>query len=288
MVFQNYALYPHMNAFKNMAFGLQLRSFPKPEIEKRVTEGATILGIEELLWRKPSELSGGQKQRVAMGRAIVRKPQIFLFDEPLSNLDAKLRVQMRLELAKLHERLETTIIYVTHDQIEAMTLADRIVIMEKGLIMQMGASLEVYENPDNMFVAGFIGSPSMNFLEVRVVGADGKLYVDGEGFRLAIPNDLQARYSTRVHEEVVLGIRPEHINDRFLAGDVQGIDRLEAVVDVIEPVGSEAILTVSVGKHRLTARVDAHINAEEHQPVTLRVDMNKMHLFDKKTGVVIR
>jgi len=288
MVFQNYALYPHMNAFKNMAFGLQLRKFPKPEIEKRVTDVATILGIEELLSRKPGELSGGQKQRVAMGRAIVRKPKVFLFDEPLSNLDAKLRVQMRLELGKLHERLGTTIIYVTHDQVEAMTLADRIVIMDKGFVMQTGSPLEIYENPDNMFVAGFIGSPSMNFLEVRLFEEDGKLYVGGESFRLAIPDDLHARYGAILHKEVILGIRPEHINDRFLAGDVPGIDRLEGVVDVIEPVGSEAILTVLVGVHRLTARVDAHINAKEHQPVTLTVDMNKMHLFDKMTGAVVR
>ena len=256
MVFQSYALYPHMNVFDNMAFGLQNRKFTKDEIKRRVKEAAAILGIDELLGRKPRELSGGQRQRVAMGRAIVRKPQAFLFDEPLSNLDAKLRVQMRAELSKLHERLETTIVYVTHDQIEAMTLANRIVIMNEGRIMQEGTPLEVYENPRNLFVAGFIGSPSMNFLETKVVEENARLSVDGGSFRLAIPRNLEGRYRARVNNNVVFGIRPEHINDRSFATDFPGRDELKAMVDVIEPVGSEVILIVTVGNHQLTAKVD--------------------------------
>ena len=287
MVFQNYALYPHMNVYKNMAFGLQLRKFPKAEIEHRVREGAKMLGIEDLLDRKPRELSGGQRQRVAMGRAIVRKPLVFLFDEPLSNLDAKLRVQMRGELARLHDRLETTIVYVTHDQIEAMTLADRIVVMNDGLILQIGSPLEVYENPRNMFVAGFIGSPAMNFVEASVVQDNGRLYVDAGSFRLAIPGSLEGRYRARLNDEVVFGIRPEHIKDRSFSSDIPGRDELEAVVDVVEPVGSEVILIVTVGTHQLTAKVDPHTKASVHQPIELSVDMNKMHLFDKETGEVI-
>ena len=287
MVFQSYALYPHMNVFNNMAFGLQNRKFPKDEIESRVKEAAAILDIEELLSRRPRELSGGQRQRVAMGRAIVRKPQAFLFDEPLSNLDAKLRVQMRAELSKLHERLETTIVYVTHDQIEAMTLANRIVIMNEGRIMQEGTPLDVYENPKNVFVAGFIGSPSMNFLETKVVEENGRLYVHGGSFRLAVPEGLQDRYRPRVNDEVFFGIRPEHINDRSFATDLPGRDDLEAIVDVMEPVGSEVILIVTVGEHQLTAKVDPHTKASLHQPIQLSVDMNNMHLFGKETGEVI-
>ncbi|NIO06129.1 MAG: sn-glycerol-3-phosphate ABC transporter ATP-binding protein UgpC [Proteobacteria bacterium] len=287
MVFQNYALYPHMNVYKNMAFGLQLRNFPKSEIDRRVKEGAKILGIQELLSRKPRELSGGQRQRVAMGRAIVRKPHVFLFDEPLSNLDAKLRVQMRGELARLHERLETTIIYVTHDQVEAMTLADRIVVMDDGFVMQVGTPLNVYENPKNEFVAGFIGSPSMNFLETNVVEDNKRLYVDGGSFRLAIPEKLSKRYRPRLDDKVIFGIRPEHINDRSFVTDVPGREKLEAIVDVVEPVGSEVILIVTVGDHHLTAKVDPHTKASVHKPIDLSVDMNNLHLFDKETGEVI-
>jgi multiple sugar transport system ATP-binding protein len=287
MVFQNYALYPHMNVYKNMAFGLQLRNFPKAEIDQRVKEGAKILGIDEFLSRKPKELSGGQRQRVAMGRAIVRKPHVFLFDEPLSNLDAKLRVQMRGELAKLHERLETTIIYVTHDQVEAMTLADRIVVMDNGLIMQIGTPLQVYENPKNVFVAGFIGSPSMNFLETKVVEDNGRLYVDGESFRLAIPKGLEKRYRPRLNNDVVFGIRPEHINDRSFVSKIPGREKMEATVEVVEPVGSEVILIVTVGGHQLTAKVDPHTKASVHKSIDLSVDMNNIHLFDTETGEVI-
>jgi multiple sugar transport system ATP-binding protein len=252
-----------------------------------VTEAAEVLGIRELLKRKPKELSGGQRQRVAMGRAIVRKPQAFLFDEPLSNLDAKLRVQMRAELSKLHERLQTTIVYVTHDQVEAMTLANRIIIMNEGRIMQAGKPLGVYENPKNKFVAGFIGSPSMNFIDTKLVEDGGRLYVDAESFCLVIPRDLESRYRDHVNSEVVFGIRPEHINDSFFVDDIHGRDEIKVLVDVIEPIGSEVILIVTIGKHRMTAKVDPRTKAIVNQLITLNIDMKKMHIFNKKTGEVI-
>jgi len=286
MVFQNYALYPHMNVYRNMAFGLQLRSFPKTEIEQRVKEGARILGIEELLHRKPKELSGGQRQRVAMGRAIVRKPQAFLFDEPLSNLDAKLRVAMRGELAKLHERLETTIIYVTHDQVEAMTLADRIVVMDEGLIAQMGSPLDVYDNPNNLFVAGFIGSPAMNFLEVHVVEDNGNLFVKGENFKLAVPKDRLDRYGQVKDKKAILGIRPEHIYDKQFKSDLPSGQSMTVTIDVVEPVGSEIILLASCGSDQLTACVEPQTRVKPHDGLELLVDMNRMHLFDMETTTV--
>lgn len=287
MVFQNYALYPHMNVFKNMAFGLKFRKYSKAEIDKRVRNGAKILGIEDLLFRKPKQLSGGQRQRVAMGRAIVRQPQVFLFDEPLSNLDAKLRVQMRSELSKLHENLETTIIYVTHDQVEAMTLADRIVVMNNGDIMQIGSPLEVYENPKNLFVAGFIGSPPMNFMDVELVEENGSLYVDGGTFRLGVPAILKQKYISWKNRKVVFGIRPEHLKDSPFVIREEGYVELEAVVDIIEPIGSEIILLVKVGENPLTAKVNPRSTARLHQSIKLEVDMNRMHLFDKETGKVI-
>ena len=221
MVFQDYALYPHMTVYKNMSFGLRLKKHPKEEIHRRVIETATILGIEDLLDRRPKQLSGGQRQRVAMGRAIVRNPLAFLFDEPLSNLDAKLRVQVRRELARLHERLENTIVYVTHDQIEAMTLADRIVIMNHGKIMQIGTPMEVFNNPGNQFVAGFIGSPAMNFLEVRVLDENGVLVMQGGSFKFEVPEHLRDRYLRVKDQEAVLGIRPQHIYDRETSGPLK-------------------------------------------------------------------
>ena len=286
MVFQNYALYPQMNVYKNMAFGLKLRKSPKSEIDRLVREGAKALGIEDLLSRKPKELSGGQRQRVAMGRAIVRSPQVFLLDEPLSNLDAKLRVQMRGELAKLHERLETTSIYVTHDQVEAMTLADRLVVMDKGLIMQVGDPLDVYDNPKNLFVAGFIGSPAMNFFDVLVVGENGKLYARNENFTLAVPESMFDRYVSVKDSEAILGIRPEHIYDRRLMGSIPGGDSLEAHVEVFEPIGREVILITTCGSAQITACVDSQTDARQHDSIEFLVDMNRMHLFDKSTGEV--
>src|ERR671925_1546306 len=211
MVFQNYALYPHMNVYKNMAFGLKLRRTPKPEIERRVREAARILGIVELLDRKPRQLSGGQRQRVAVGRAIVRQPEVFLFDEPLSNLDAKLRVNMRAELIKLHERLDATMIYVTHDQVEAMTMGDRIVVMRNGFIQQVGPPMEVYNQPQNQFVAGFIGSPPMNFLDAHLVSDNGGLAVDLQGMRLPLPPQQAKSAEAYANKKVVFGIRPEDI-----------------------------------------------------------------------------
>lgn len=287
MVFQNYALYPHMSVYKNMSFGLRQRKFSKEQVDTRVREGARILGIEELLGRKPKELSGGQRQRVAMGRAIVRKPQAFLFDEPLSNLDAKLRVQMRGELAKLHEQLETTTVYVTHDQIEAMTLAERIVVMNEGIIMQIGTPLEVYDNPKNLFVAGFIGSPAMNFLDVRVIDQNGSLFVEGENFKLAVPTSFRNRYLKIKNQKTILGIRPQHIFDKKLRSLFPGGEVLRATVEVVEPVGSEVILIASCGSAQLMAIVDPKTLAKPHAELEFLVDMNQMHLFDKITEEVI-
>jgi multiple sugar transport system ATP-binding protein len=275
-----------MNVYKNLSFGLRLRKFPKHEIETRVMEAARILGIEDLLERKPKELSGGQRQRVAMGRAIIRKPQAFLFDEPLSNLDAKLRVQMRAELSKFHEQLKTTIVYVTHDQIEAMTLADRIVVMDQGVVLQVGSPLEVYDNPKNLFVAGFIGSPAMNFIDVSVTKENGTLFLKGANLKLAIPKHLRERYLGLVNQDLVFGIRPEHIytlqqKDAFPGGEV-----LRVKVDVVEPVGSVVILLASFASGQLTASVDPQTKAGLHDELDFLIDMNRMHLFNKDTEEV--
>ncbi|MBW1692042.1 MAG: sn-glycerol-3-phosphate ABC transporter ATP-binding protein UgpC [Deltaproteobacteria bacterium] len=279
MVFQNYALYPHMTVYKNMAFGLQLRRFPKAEIERRVHEAAEILEISELLKRKPRELSGGQRQRVAVGRAIVRKPSVFLFDEPLSNLDAKLRVQMRGEILKLHHRLETTIIYVTHDQIEAMTMGSKIVIMNEGQIMQVGRPIEVYNSPKNMFVAGFIGSPAMNFLEAKLISKDGTLWVDGGEFCLPVPNSKGKRYAHQKDIRCYFGIRPEHLYDMEFIKKYDTRNTIKAKVELIEPVGSFAILQVLVGQKTMVAQVDSHTRAGLGREIDLVADMDKAHLF---------
>ena len=281
MVFQNYALYPHMSVYKNLAFGLKQRKIPPAKIDLRVNEVADMLGIKELLRRKPKELSGGQRQRVAMGRAIVRQPQVFLFDEPLSNLDAKLRVQMRVELARLHQRLNTTIVYVTHDQIEAMTLADRIVVMNDGVIMQLGSPMEIYQHPENLFVAGFIGSPAMNFLSVQVSGDSPNQFVAGENFKLTVPNKFNERFRNLRNRELILGIRPEHIYDYSIKGPFPGGERLKALIEVVEPIGSEVVLLANCGSSQLTARVDPQTQAKPQVPLELVLDMNHMHLFDR-------
>ena len=283
MVFQNYALYPHMTVYKNMAFCLKMKKYPKEEIKKRVQEAARILNLEELLKRKPRELSGGQRQRVAMGRAIVRKPQVFLFDEPLSNLDAKLRVQMRWELAQLHDRLETTVIYVTHDQIEAMTLATRIVIMNQGRIMQIGSPLEVYNFPDNLFVAGFIGSPAMNFMDADLVRENGGLSVRINEHQLPLPDSLKNRFEKALGRQVVFGLRPEFIYDLNLKEPFPGAVRIAAEVKVVEPIGSQVILLSTFGSNTVTAAVDPQTDARPRTPIELLFDMNKMHLFDRET-----
>jgi len=284
MVFQNYALYPHMTVYNNMAFGLKLRRYKRAEIEERVRETAQILGIGELLERKPKALSGGQRQRVAVGRAIVRKPAVFLFDEPLSNLDAKLRVEMRAELNKLHHRLETTMIYVTHDQVEAMTLGDRIAVMNEGSLHQVAPPLEIYERPTNRFVAGFIGTPPMNFFEVEIVAADGRLYFDEGTARLRIPESFQDALAGRVGQKVALGVRPEHICDRVRLPHASPEAVLGVRVNVVEPLGNEMLLYLSTQKHELIAKVDAHQRAEVGQDMEIVVDVARGHVFDLQTG----
>jgi multiple sugar transport system ATP-binding protein len=285
MVFQNYALYPHMSVYDNMAFGLKMRKFDKPEIDKRVRDAADILGIHELLKRKPRQLSGGQRQRVALGRAIVRHPQVFLFDEPLSNLDAKLRVQMRVELKKLHERLGTTAIYVTHDQVEAMTLGDRVVVMKDGLVQQVGDPMELYNEPANRFVAGFIGSPAMNFAGVRIAGQNGGLWAESEGIRIKVPAPMAERMGPYTGKEVTFGIRPEdlHIADPSEAGDLS----LDAAVEVVERLGSEILLDVAVGQATMVASVEPTVTAKVHEKIRLAVNPARMHFFDNETEAAI-
>lgn len=281
MVFQEYALYPHMSVYKNMAFGLKLRKFPKDEIDQRVKWASEILGIQNLLDRKPKQLSGGQRQRVAVGRAIVRKPAVFLFDEPLSNLDAKLRVQMRAELSKLHDRLQTTIIYVTHDQVEAMTMGTKIVVMKDGLIQQIGTPLGVYNYPVNMFVAGFIGSPMINFFASRLVSKNGRLFIDAETFQLPIPEKKASYYKSMAGSEVIFGIRPNDIYDLQFAPERLKGNNIKAVVEVIEPLGSEIHLNVTSGRHNFVAVVGVQTSVRVHQEIELVLDLDKMHLFEK-------
>jgi multiple sugar transport system ATP-binding protein len=288
MVFQNYALYPHMSVFDNMAFGLKLRRVPRPDIEKRVQDTAKMLGMETLLKRRPKELSGGQRQRVALGRAIVREPAVFLMDEPLSNLDAKLRVQTRAELTKLHRRLGITTIYVTHDQVEAMTMGDRIAVMNEGLIQQVDQPLNLYNHPANLFVAGFIGSPAMNFVDAKLKFENGSVYVDAGSFRVAVPADRAEKARELGEREVVFGIRPEDLYDRSLSlVEAHESNTVETMVDVIEPMGSSVVLYLAVGDHSLIASVDADTQAKDLEPLTAVFDMEKAHLFDKETAAAL-
>jgi len=285
MVFQNYALYPHMTVYKNMAFGLQLRRFPRDEIDRRVREAAKILGIENLLDRKPKALSGGQRQRVAVGRAIVRQPQAFLFDEPLSNLDAKLRVEMRAELKRLHHRLQTTVIYVTHDQAEAMTLGDRVVVMNEGRIQQVAPPLEIYDYPVNRFVAGFLGTPAMNFVPGRLVQQDGGVYFDVATTRVRLPAGMAACAQERVGRSATLGVRPEDIG-YCASGQFAGTENvLPATVRVVEPLGDEQIIHLGgpadVG---LVCKLDAHVKVTVDQRMDAHLDLDRIHLFDDQTG----
>jgi multiple sugar transport system ATP-binding protein len=277
MVFQNYALYPHMSVYQNMAFGLEQRKAPKMEIERRVREAAEILGIQDLLERKPKQLSGGQRQRVAVGRAIVRKPEVFLFDEPLSNLDAKLRVQTRVELKKLHERLATTIVYVTHDQVEAMTMGDRIVVMRDGVVQQVGSPLELYNTPRNRFVAGFIGSPAMNFFEAELVRSVDLLSLQTKDFRIDLPVEKSTFIKEYPENRVIVGIRPEDLleaEDHLLGKTIQ------STVEVVEPMGSEIYVNVSAGEYALTARVGRKSRVQPHQSFVLEPSLEYLHLFD--------
>ena len=287
MVFQNYALYPHMTVYDNMAFGLKLRKYPKEEIKQRVMEAAEILGILEMLDRKPKQLSGGQRQRVAVGRAIVRKPKVFLFDEPLSNLDAKMRVQMRAEISKLHTRLQATMIYVTHDQVEAMTMGDRIVVMKDGLIQQVADPITLYDKPKNKFVAGFIGSPSMNFIEGALVKRSSGLFFNEDNFQVKLPEEMVAVVANLEGKEVVLGIRPEDIYDKVYATNPSPDNTITATVEVVEPMGSEAYLYLTTGKTPFIARVDTHEQVEVNTDIELVFDMAKAHLFDATTGETI-
>ena len=287
MVFQNYALYPHMSVYDNMAFGLKLRKTPKDEIDKKVHDAAKILDLEHLLDRKPKALSGGQRQRVAMGRAIVRSPKVFLMDEPLSNLDAKLRGQMRVEISKLHQRLETTIIYVTHDQTEAMTLGTRIVVMKDGVVQQVDSPQNLYDKPCNKFVAGFIGSPQMNFINAVLSKNGGKYTLDFDKYHVPVPESkVNADLDNYVGKEVVLGIRPEHVHD-----EPEEIAKaeclLKANVDVTELMGAEIYLYVNINGTPITARVEPTSTAKPGDEIEIAFDLSKIHIFDKDTEKTI-
>lgn len=289
MVFQNYALYPHMSVYDNMAFGLKLRKTPKAEIERLVHEAAKILDIEHLLDRKPKALSGGQRQRVAMGRAIVRDPKVFLMDEPLSNLDAKLRGQMRIEITKLHQRLEATIIYVTHDQTEAMTLGTRIVVMKDGVTQQVDTPQNLYTAPKNLFVAGFIGSPQMNFIDAQVVKSGSDVNLTFGSHSIKVP-DLKAKKlidEGYENKTIVLGIRPEDIHDEEIFLEANPDSIVEAQIKVYEMLGSEVLLYFSIDQFDITARVNPRTTARTGDKIKLAFDLTKMHLFDKETELVI-
>ncbi|MSP12016.1 MAG: sn-glycerol-3-phosphate ABC transporter ATP-binding protein UgpC [Chloroflexi bacterium] len=288
MVFQSYALYPHMSVYDNMAFGLKLRKTPKSDIDRRVKEAADLLGIGQLLDRKPKQLSGGQRQRVALGRAIVREPQVFLMDEPLSNLDAKLRVQTRAELIKLHRRLDTTFIYVTHDQVEAMTMASRIAVMRDGILQQLDTPQNLYDKPANHFVAGFIGSPAMNFFDTTVVGDNDKLFVDAGTFRLPVPADKMALLKPYMGKEVSLGIRPEHIYDPLFAPGDAVVAKIKSRVDVVEPMGSQLNLYLVSGTQAFVAVLDNRTKTAAEQDMEMAFDVNKLHFFDGQTKKAIR
>lgn len=289
MVFQNYALYPHMTVFDNMAFGLKLRRTPKAEIKRRVHEAAKILEIEHLLDRKPKALSGGQRQRVALGRAIVRNPKVFLMDEPLSNLDAKLRVQMRIEISKLHQRLQTTFIYVTHDQTEAMTMGTRIVVMKDGFIQQVDTPQSLYERPVNLFVAGFIGSPQMNFINVIVEKRSEGIYLVFGEHSLKLPEGKAKKIAAEdyIGKEVIMGIRPEDIHDEAVYVESMPESVIDAKVEVVEMLGSETLLYLFVDEISLTARVNPRTTARTGDIIRVAFDTNKIHLFDKDTEKVI-
>jgi multiple sugar transport system ATP-binding protein len=296
MVFQNYALYPHMSAYENMAFGLKVRKCPKVEIEQRVKEAAEMLGLVDCLERKPKELSGGQRQRVALGRAIVRRPQVYLFDEPLSNLDAPMRVQMRTEISKLHRQLRATMIYVTHDQVEAMTMGDRIAVMNRGVIQQVGEPMRIYNQPVNLFVAGFIGWPQMNFFDARVVPKDDGLFVEeqsegngavvGAQFSARLGNEVAAMLKEYAGKKIVFGVRPEKMR---VSQSVMGMNgsNIDAMVEVVEPVGAETFIYLGRGKQSLVARIGGGEQASVKEKLALTFDMSGARFFDPETGRAI-
>ena len=285
MVFQNYALYPHMTVYENMAFGLKLRKFKKADIKKRVMYAADILGIEEFLNRRPKQLSGGQRQRVAVGRAIVRKPEAFLFDEPLSNLDAKMRVQMRAEISKLHTQLETTMIYVTHDQTEAMTMGDRICVMKDGIIQQVADPITLYSSPVNLFVAGFIGTPPMNFFDGIIIEKADGLYFREDSFEIKVLDKWKENLISFVDKKVVFGIRPEDISWSKDEGDIY--PKIKAEIEVVEPMGSETYLYLNTGSHSFIARVEALRRFKVGDKMELPLFMPKAHVFCQETGNTI-
>ncbi len=283
MVFQNYALYPHMTVFDNMAFGLKLRKFPKAEIKKRVDHAAEILGLTEFLQRRPKAMSGGQRQRVAIGRAIVRQPKVFLFDEPLSNLDAKLRVQMRMEIKKLHQKLDATMIYVTHDQIEAMTMGTKIVVLKGGDVQQVDSPMTLYNDPSNQFVGSFIGSPSMNFAEGKVVKKD-RLHFEGSGFSFSIPENIEEKVSTFQDKDIVLGIRPESIYDHDFEDRAQLTEKNEIQIDVTEPIGAETFIYFRNGGKEYCMRSSSGLTYENGQKINIGFDVARLYFFDQQTG----
>jgi multiple sugar transport system ATP-binding protein len=287
MVFQNYALYPQMTVYENMSFALRMRKIPKNEIGEIVQRSAELLRIEKLLDRKPGQLSGGQRQRVALGRCIVRNPKVFLFDEPLSNLDAKLRIAMRAELLELHQRLKTTVVYVTHDQLEAMTMGDRIVVMKDGVIQQVDHPETVYEHPVNRFVAGFIGSPAMNFIDCTLTRKNGNLFAAGESLQLKIPPEQAAAAEGYIGQKVVLGIRPEHMTDSESLSNPEPDRSFRAKVRVIESAGSEKLVHIRAGEDLLIARLDPHVRLKTGDVCEFAVRMKSAHLFDIETGKTI-
>lgn len=290
MVFQSYALYPHMSVYENMAFALRLRRTPKADIDSRVRQAASDLGILDLLDRKPKQLSGGQRQRVAVGRAIVRDPAVFLMDEPLSNLDAKLRVEARTMLSRLHQQLETTFVYVTHDQVEAMTMGSRIAVMRDGILQQIDTPHTLYDMPANVFVAGFIGSPSMNFFEATLVGNAQEMHIQSDTFRLLVPPDKARLYAERGYagREVIFGIRPSDIYDTAYRATDIAAQKLECRVDVTELMGNEMILYLLTGKKEFVARVDPRSEAHSGHTMTVVLNMDRMHVFDRQTELAIR
>jgi multiple sugar transport system ATP-binding protein len=287
MVFQNYALYPHMTVYENMAFALKLRRYPKSEIDQRVRDAANILGITKHLKKRPKALSGGERQRVAVGRAIVRKPIVFLFDEPLSNLDAKLRGQMRIEINKLHIRLQTTMVYVTHDQVEAMTMGTRIAVMKDGVINQIADPITLYDKPVNKFVAGFIGSPPMNFMTGMVVKRENRLFFNEGNFMVKIVDEMQEKLKPYTDKEIVFGIRPEDVYDKLFVQYAAPENTITATCEVIEPMGAEVYLYLNTGKHAFIARVGGHNKPAVNQEMDMVIDMAKAHFFDPRSEKTI-
>jgi multiple sugar transport system ATP-binding protein len=285
MVFQSYALYPHMSVYDNMAFGLKLRKRPKQEIDRRVKEAAELLGLQNLLQRKPKQLSGGQRQRVALGRAIVREPQVFLMDEPLSNLDAKLRVETRAGLIKLHQRLQTTTVYVTHDQVEAMTMGHRIVVLRDGVLQQLDTPQTLYDRPANLFVAGFIGTPAMNFFPGQVASENGgqDLWVQASGLKLKVPETLRTKLAGQIGREIVFGIRPEHIHHKIEVPTAEASRTAKVNVSVVEPLGSEVFAYLSTNGHEFIARMNATAQPKPGESIETVFDTDHLHVFDKET-----